>query len=240
MADYTEQVRIKNAEYKIYKVKDLPINKRPHEKLQEYGPDELSTRELLAAVLYTGTRKESVMEMVSRIIDEYGDNYVINETDPKKLAKFFDIPVQKATQLIACFALGKRLFANQKKRSVTIRTARDAFKYLSPMGNYDREYLRGLYLNSRFKLIHEETISIGTVTESIIHPREVFKPAIEHGAVAIILAHNHPSGILEPSDADIEITKRIINAGSMLGIQVIDHLIIADNKFTSISIPESL
>ena len=223
-----------NPDYKVYRVQDLPKDQRPHEKLQNYGPDELSNRELLAAILYTGTRKEGVMEMASRVIDEYGDNYVINETDPKRLAKFLGLPLSKATQIVATFNLGKRLFQNKKQRSITIRNSKDAFRHLKDMSSLPKEHLRGLYLNSRYKLIHEETVSIGTVTESLVHPREVFRPAIEYGAVAVILAHNHPSGKVEPSDADVELTERIAEAGKLLGIELIDHIVIADNKHTSI------
>lgn len=220
--------------YKIYRVKDLPKEQRPHEKLQDRGPSELSNRELLASVLYTGTKKEGVMEMASRVIDEYGDNYVINETDPKRLSVFLDIPLSKATQIVACFSLGKRLFNKSTKKGISIRNSKEAFKYLNDMSELSKEHLRGLYLNSRYRLVHEETISVGTLTESIIHPREVFKPALEHGAVALILAHNHPSGSTEASDADIAITERIVEAGKLLGIEVLDHLIIADGKYTSI------
>lgn len=222
-------------DYKVYRVKDLPKDQRPHEKLQAYGPSELSNRELLASVLYTGTRKEGVLEMASRVIDEYGDNYVMNETDPKRLSSFLQIPLSKATQIVACFSLGKRLFATKKQRGVTIRNSKEAFKYLKDMSDLPKEHLRGLYLNSRYKLVHEETISVGTVTESLVHPREVFRPAIEHGAVAVILAHNHPSGSSDPSDADMHMTQVIVEAGKLLGIEVIDHLVIADNGYQSIS-----
>lgn len=230
---YTSEVDMTN-NYKVYRVKDIPKDQRPHEKLQNYGPDELSNRELLASVLYTGTKKEGVIEMASRVIDEYGDNYVINETDPKRLSKFLGLPLSKATQIVATFNLGKRLFQNTKQRSVTIRNSKDAFKYLKDMSSLPKEHLRGLYLNSRYKLVHEETISIGTVTESLVHPREVFRPAIEHGAVAVILAHNHPSGKTEPSDADVELTSQLVEAGKLLGIELIDHIVIADGKHTSI------
>lgn len=224
------------AEYRL-SIKDTPLHERPHEKLQNYGPEELSMQELLAAVLYTGTKKMSVLEMAALVLNEYGDNYIIHETDPKKLKAIFGIPLQKATQMVACFALGKRLFHHTQRKSVTIRNAKQAYRYLADMGGYDKEHLRGIYLNSRFKLVHEETISIGTLTESMIHPREVFKPALEHGAVALILAHNHPSGSLDPSDADREVTEHLIEAGKLLGIQVIDHLIITEKKYMSIINP---
>ena len=225
---------VNNIDYKVYRVKDIPKDQRPHEKLQNFGPDELSNRELLASILYTGTRKEGVIEMASRVIDEYGDNYVINETDPKRLAKFLDLPISKATQIIATFSLGKRLFQKTKQRSVSIRNSKEAFKHLKDMSALPKEHLRGLYLNSRYRLVHEETISIGTLTESLVHPREVFRPAIENGAVAVILAHNHPSGKTEPSDADIEITEKLAEVGKLLGIELIDHIVIADGKHTSI------
>jgi DNA repair protein RadC len=221
--------------YKIYRVKDLPQKKRPHEKLQTYGPGELSNQELLAAILYTGTRKEGVLEMASRVIDEYGDNYVVNETDPKRLASFMDIPLSKATQIVATFNLGKRLFYKKREHSRIVRTSKDAFKHLKNMSDLPKEQLKGLYLNSRYRVIHEETISIGTVTESIVHPREVFRPAIEYGAVAVVLAHNHPSGSTEPSEADITLTQRIADAGKLLGIELVDHIIVAGGKHSSIS-----
>lgn len=215
-------------------MKDTPAHERPHEKLQNYGPEELSMQELLAAVLYTGTKNMSVLEMAALVVHEYGDNYIIHETDPQKLKAILGIPLQKATQIVACFALGKRLFHRSQKRSITIRNAQQAYRYLADMGGYDKEHLRGLYLNSRFKLVHEETISVGSITESLVHPREVFKPALEHGAVALILAHNHPSGSLEASDADREVTHHLIEAGKLLGIQLLDHLIISANKYRSI------
>jgi DNA repair protein RadC len=235
VSDYVSHLKLQES-YKVYRVKDIPKSERPHEKLQSYGPEELSNRELLASILYTGTKKEGVMTMASRVIDEYGDNYVINETDPKRLAKFLNLPISKATQIVATFSLGKRLFSQKKKRSVTIRNSKEAFKYLKDMSELPKEHLRGLYLNSRYKLIHEETISIGTLTESLVHPREVFRPAIEYGAVAVILAHNHPSGDLSASDADIELTERITQAGKILGIELIDHIIITNGKHSSVSI----
>lgn len=225
----------KHSDYKVYRVKDLPQKKRPHEKLQSYGPEELSNRELLAAILYTGTRKEGVMEMASRIIDEYGDNYVVNETDPKRLAKFMNLPLSKATQVVATFHLGKRLFHKKRERSITIRNSKDAFRHLKSMSDLPKEQLKGLYLNSRYKVIHEEIISIGTLTESLVHPREVFRPAIEYGAVAVVLVHNHPSGNIEASEADIELTGRIAEAGKLLGIELVDHIIIGGGKHSSIS-----
>jgi DNA repair protein RadC len=102
------------------------------------------------------------------------------------------------------------------------------------MGSGTKEQLRGLYLNSRYQLVHDEVISIGSLTSNIVHPREVFQPAIEHSAVALIIAHNHPSNVLEPTEADIAITEQLISAGKVLGIDLLDHLVITKSKYISI------
>jgi len=107
---------------------------------------------------------------------------------------------------------------------------------LQDMRNLPKEHLRGIYLNSHHRIIHDEVISIGTINSNMVHPREVFKPAIEHGAAAVILAHNHPSGIVTPSQADIDITNHIIEVGKLIGIPVIDHVVITKNKFISIDV----
>ena len=114
-----------------------------------------------------------------------------------------------------------------------VRTAAQAFEHLKGMGHLQKEQLRGLYLNSRFQVIHEEIISIGSLTANIVHPREVFQPALEYGAVAVIVAHNHPSGFLEPTEADIEATDQLFEAGRVLGVELLDHLIIAGDTYKS-------
>jgi DNA repair protein RadC len=102
------------------------------------------------------------------------------------------------------------------------------------MGDMQKEQMRALYLNSRYQLIHEEVVSVGSLTANIVHPREVFQPAIEHGAVAIIIAHNHPSGSLEPTEADVDVTTQLIHCGLLLGIDLLDHLIITSDTYNSI------
>src|SRR6185437_16052994 len=113
----------------------------------------------------------------------------------------------KACQLVAAFELRRRFFASQAGRAVYVRNAEQAFEYLRSIGYSPKEQLRGLYLNSRYEVIHDEIISVGSLTANIVHPREVFRPALEHGAVAIIIAHNHPSGSLEPTREDIAVTQ---------------------------------
>ena len=223
-----------NISYIIPKVKDLNEEDKPREKLIKYGPDILSVQELLAIVLGTGTKKEEVMSMTSRILKEYGEKPILSQTNPKIFQNELGIPETKACQIIACFELGRRFFKENKTGSITIRNAKQAFNYLKDMRDLPKEYLRGIYLNSRYKLIHDEVISVGTLTANIIHPREIFKPAIEHSAAAIIIAHNHPSGSPTPTKSDIEITKQIVKAGKILGIDLLGHIIIAKNKYSSI------
>jgi DNA repair protein RadC len=218
----------------VLRVKDLADKDKPREKLIEKGAGELSSAELLAIVLNTGNKKEGVLELSARLLKEYGEKAIISETDPERLVKELDIPLVKACQIVACFELGRRFFQKKPYGSITIRTAKQAFEHLKDMGNLGKENFRGLYLNSRYQLVHDEVISVGSLTSSLVHPREVFKPAFEYSAVAVIIAHNHPSGSLKVTPADLEVTANLAEAGRVLGIDVLDHLIIAGNKFVSV------
>lgn len=220
----------------VFKIRDLPLEDKPRERLEKFGPDALSVAELVAVLLTTGTKKEDVMSMASRIVRDYGERTLSKYTNAKTLAKDLDIPLAKALQIVACAELGRRFFNRPEYGSVLIRTAKDVYNYLADLRTLSKEHLRGLYVNTHHRLIHDEVISIGTVNSNLVHPREVFKPAIEYGAAALILAHNHPSGVITPSQADIDITKRLIEAGRMIGIPLVDHVIIGKNKFASIDL----
>lgn len=223
-----------NREY-ILKVRDLPIDNKPREKLIRQGPKALSLQELLAIILNTGNQIEDVLEMSGRIIREYGEKSIISEKNAKKLSEDINIPITKACQIIACGEIGRRFYERNDSGFITIRSAKDAYEYLQDMRNLPKEHLRGLYLNSHNRIIHDETISIGTINTNIVHPREVFRPAIEYNSVAIVLAHNHPSNIATPSTQDIEITNQLIFAGKVLGINVLDHVIITNDTYISIN-----
>lgn len=218
----------------VLKVKDMPSDEKPREKLIKVGPDSLAMTELVAILLGFGTKKEEVMSMASRILKEYGEKAIINEKDPERLSQALQIPLPKACQLIASFELGRRFYQKKSGKAVFVSTAKQAFDYLKDMSEMKKEQLRGLYLNSRYQVIHEEIISVGSLTSNIVHPREVFQPAIEYGAVAVIIAHNHPSGRLEATKADYEATERLLVASRILGIDLLDHLVIADGKYKSI------
>lgn len=215
-------------------IRDLPEEEKPREKLMKYGVSVLTSPELLAIMLSNGTKKEGILEMSERLIKEYGEGGVMSEKNPTELAKKFDIPIVKSMQIIACAELGRRFFQKKDASVPMVRTAREVFEYVNDMRHLSKEHLRGLYLNAHYKVIHDEVISIGTVDGNMIHPREVFKPALEYSAVALILVHNHPSGSLEPSKADIEVTNQIIEAGKLLGVSLIDHVIVGQDSFISI------
>lgn len=218
----------------ILKVRDMPAEEKPREKMLTAGPAVLSVSELLAIIFGTGSKKEDVLAMASRIVKEYGERILSRQTNAATLSQELDIPLQKAMQVVACAELGKRFFTENPSASPIIRTPREVFDYLKDMRDLPREHMRGIYLNSHHKIIHDEVVFIGTVNSSLIHPREVFKPAIEYSAAAVILAHNHPSNDITPSQADIEVTKQLIAAGKLIGIHLIDHVIISKDSFVSV------
>jgi DNA repair protein RadC len=218
----------------ILKVRDLPTEEKPREKLLQSGPSALTTPELMAIILSSGTKKEDVMSMANRVIHDYGQLSLANSTNPLHLSQELDIPLIKAMQIVACAELGRRFFQKRTGAPAIIRSSADVFEYLRPMGNLPKEHLRGLYLNMHYQIIHDEVLSIGTIASNLIHPREVFKPALEYNAAAVILAHNHPSQVATPSEADIAVTRQLIAAGKLIGITLIDHVIVTKETFTSI------
>lgn len=218
----------------MLRVRDMPADEKPREKLVQYGPGGLSSAELLAVVWGVGTKREELMTMTRRVLREYGDRAIIHERDAGRLAEMLDIPEAKACQLVACFELGRRGYATQNGQPRYVRTALQAYEHLRDMATGKKEQLRGLYLNTHYEVIHDEVISVGSLTANIVHPREVFQPAIEHGAVAVIVAHNHPSGSLEPTDDDLDVTRQLVTAGQILGIELLDHLVITTDGYQSV------
>lgn len=218
----------------VLRVRDMPDDERPRERMLELGPGNLSVAELVSILWGVGSRKEDVLAMARRTLKEYGEKAISNELSPQRLAESADIPLAKACQVIAGFELGRRFYATQAGRPAQVRNAKQAYQYLKDIGSSQKEQLRGLYLNSRYQVIYDEIISVGTLTSNIVHPREVFRPALERGAVAVIIAHNHPSGRIEPTLADISITEQLLAAGDVLGIELLDHLVITSTKYTSV------
>ncbi|HET7060257.1 MAG TPA: DNA repair protein RadC [Candidatus Saccharimonadales bacterium] len=219
----------------VLRVKDLPEDERPRERMLHSGATNLSVAELVAILWGVGNRNEDVLAMARRTLREYGEKAIASEFNPQRLSQTAEISLNKACQIVASLELGRRFYARQTSgRPVHVRNAKQAYQYLKEIGTNQKEQLRGLYLNSRYRVVHDEVISIGSLTSNVVHPREVFQPAIERGAVAIILAHNHPSGQLEPTTPDIHITEQLIAAGKVLGIELLDHLVITPGQYVSI------
>jgi DNA repair protein RadC len=226
----------KNSRGNGYRIslKELPEERKPREKLIKYGPDMLRIPELVSIILNTGYREENVLELSQRIIKEYGSRAIASEKNVGRLMETLGIPPVKACQIVACFELGRRFFQEEPGKMPSIRGPEDVYIYLEDMRKLKKEQFRGLYLNARNKVIHDEVISIGTLTANLVHPREVFQPAIEYLACGVIVAHNHPSGDPEPSEDDLEITRKLSTVGKTMDIELLDHIIIGRNKYVSL------
>lgn len=220
----------------ILRVRDLPKDQKPREKLLTLGPRALTVSELFAVILGNGTKKEGVLEIADKVVKEYGEKVLSSHNDPKQLAEELNIPLVKAMQIVAASELGRRFYDKTAGGLAVIRTPQDAYEYLKDMHNLQKEHVRGIYLNAHHQVIHDEVISIGTVNSNLIHPREVYKPALTHGAAGVLIAHNHPSGIAEASPADIAVTRQLVEAGAILGITFVDHIIVTKDRFISVTI----
>ena len=214
------------------RIKDIAKENRPRERLEKNGAHVLSDAELLAIIFKTGNKQENAVEMSDRLISKYGIGK-LNELSLKELQEIDGIGPAKSMQIKALFEFNKR--HNLAKRDgKPIRGAKDVFEYASQrLIASKQENFMILHLNSKNRVIKDEIISLGTLTASIIHPREVFRSAIRESAGAIILVHNHPSGNPEPSQEDKDITKKLIEAGDLLNIKVLDHVIIGEQNYYS-------
>jgi DNA repair protein RadC len=220
----------------ILTVRDLPNQDKPREKMLAHGPTSLSSQELMAVLLSSGTTKEDVLAMSKRVLSEYGERSAFMTLNPKQLANDLDLPIGKAMRIVAAGELGRRYFQKRRNGAAVIRTSRDVYEYAIDMRTLSKEHLRGLYLDTHYQLIHDETLSIGTVDANLIHAREVFRPALAHAAAGVILVHNHPSGVATASEADRQVTLQIAEAGRVLGIDLIDHVVVTEEGFVSIPI----
>ncbi len=214
-------------------IKNLPKHEQPREKLIEKGVENLRDSELMAILLRTGVEGRDVLKVSEEILSKFPKKKLLS-LDFEKLSKIKGIGPGKACLLLSAFELTKRALEVEDNNLPTIASGKDAVAQLQELRTAKKEHFVVLYLNARNQLIHKETISIGTLNASLVHPREVFKPAIDCLAASIIIAHNHPSGEVEASEADIMLTGRLADAGKLLGIELVDHLIITNNDFRSI------
>jgi len=214
------------------KIKDLPKSDRPREKLVAKGAENLKDSELLAILLRTGKTGKNVIEIALQILTRHSKKRLLQMTY-QDLVKIDGIDSAKATTLLAAFELAKRALEVNDTNLPTIITPKDVVAQLTDLRHNKKEHFIALYLNARNQLAHKETISIGTLNANLVHPREVFEPALKHSAAGIMVAHNHPSGDPKPSEDDLEITKRLTEAGKMMGVELLDHVIIATNNHFS-------
>ena len=214
------------------KIKDIPKSDRPREKMEKYGPERLSDIELLAILLRTGTKDLNVLKLSQKILEKFGNERFV-DVSINDLKTVHGIGVVKACEILSCFELGRRMLKG-KKTSILL-SPKDVWERMEDIRGSKKEHFVVFYLDSRNQEIHKEIVSVGTLNESLVHPREVFESAIKNNAASIIIAHNHPSGDLEPSQADIEITRNLIHAGRVLGIKIVSHVVITSTSYSVIN-----
>ncbi len=216
-------------------VKDLPLDDRPREKLMLRGPQNLSDAELIAILLRTGKKGKTVISVAQEMLTVHRNLTILASKTLSDLMKTGGIGKDKAATLLAAFELSRRIQSQSKwfseKKVTSPQDVADIFIPL--LRDEVKEKFLLVCLNSANKIITYEIISVGNLNSSVVHPREVFKAAIDHRSASIILLHNHPSGNPEPSNEDIAITKKIVESGIILDIPVFDHIIIAGNIYTS-------
>ncbi|WP_352420126.1 DNA repair protein RadC [Proteiniborus sp.] len=219
-----------------YTIKDLPEDERPREKLYKYGPKALSNTELLAIIIRTGNKENTAIEISQKLLagKKEGISF-LTDTSIQEITKIKGIGVCKAAQILAAVELGKRVMTGTHKDKPKITTPSDVADILMlDMAHLKKEHFKIVMLDTKNQVIGIEDISIGSLNSSIVHPREVFKEAIARSSASIILVHNHPSGDPTPSKEDIAITRRLAEGGDILGIKVLDHIIIGNNRFLSL------
>lgn len=219
-----------------FTIHDLPVSERPRERLQKFGVEALSVPELLALILGRGIAGESVTVTVQRLLSQFGNLKGLAGASVEELGQVRGIGLAKASQIKAVFELASRLEGySEMGKKLSVKTPDEVVSLVwGKLRGKKKEYFLVLLLDTRGQLIKTSEISVGSLDSSIVHPREVFKEAISASAASVIFVHNHPSGDLEPSEDDIKLTERLSQAGEIMGIDVLDHIIISDKNFLSL------
>jgi DNA repair protein RadC len=225
-----------DTENKSFTIHDIPSSERPRERMKRLGAENLSSQELFAIILGRGISGESVMITIQRVFDKFGNIENLANTSIEELMQIRGIGLAKACQIKAAFELANRWdkSSNSNNRQI-IKTPEEAYVELKPkFRGKKKEHFWAVLLDTRSHIIKSIEISVGSLDSSIVHPRELFKEAIAASSSSLIVAHNHPSGNPEASQEDIVLTKRLIQAGNVIGIELVDHLIIGDGTFISL------
>lgn len=217
------------------KIMGLPDEERPREKMMYHGKEALSSGELLAILLRTGTKEKSALELAGEIISMNEDGILhLEDCSIEELASVRGIGMAKGCQIMAAVELGKRVATHPRRNKSEIGSPADiVYLFMEKMRYYKKEHFCILLLNTKGRVIEEKEISVGDLNSTLIHPREVFLHAVRRSAAAVVLVHNHPSGDPAPSPEDVEMTMRLVESADILGIRVVDHIIIGDGVYTS-------
>jgi len=216
-------------------IKDLPLGERPRERLAHAGEGALSTTELLAIILRTGVGGESVLDMARRLISRYDGLAGLARASYAELCAEKGLGKAKTAQLKAALELGRRMLLVAPEDRFAVRSPADVAQLMmAEMSHLVQEHFRVLYLDTRNQLLGSETVYVGSLNASHIRVGEVFRDAIKRNCAAIIVVHNHPSGDPTPSPEDVEVTRQLVAAGNLLDIEVLDHLVIGQQRFVSL------
>ncbi|KKB43404.1 RadC family protein [Bacillus thermotolerans] len=219
----------------VLMIHDVPLEDRPRERLIASGASSLSNHELLAILLRNGTKDESVLQLAARLLTTFEGLSLLKDASLEELTSVKGIGKAKAVQIMSALELGRRVNQLTFCNRYVIRSPEDGANYvMEEMRFLTQEHFVALYLNTKNQVLHKQTIFIGSLNASIVHPREVFKEALRRSAASLICIHNHPSGDPRPSQEDIEVTKRLAECGKILGIELLDHLIIGEKKYVSL------
>jgi len=234
--DWADMKKSPGTKYTSMTIHDLPVPDRPRERLQRLGAEALSAQEILALILGRGISGESVMVTAQRLLSQFGGLKGMAGASLEELSKVRGIGLAKAAQIKAALELASRVEGYSETTGKTVvKTPEDVAGLVSGrLKGKKKEYFLAVLLDTRNQLIKVAEISVGSLDASVVHPREVFKEAISASAASVIFTHNHPSGDPEASEDDIELTKRLAQAGEIVGIDVLDHIIIGDKNYLSL------
>lgn len=216
-------------------VKEMPSEERPRERLAHAGPQALATTELLAIILRTGTPGENVLTLATRLLKQYGGLGGLARAEVAQLTAEHGLGPAKAAQLLAALELGRRLLAAAPEERFQIKRPSDAADILLPLIGYkEQEHFVVLYLDTRNRVLDQEILYKGSLNTSLVRIAEVFRGAIRRNCAAVIVAHNHPSGDPSPSPEDVALTRRLVEAGKLIEVDVLDHVVIGHNRYVSL------